>query len=316
MLYSVGWFFENTIPRRNNVKQSKIMRYLLILLKSSKVLKLFKIFKAGKILLSFATMSLSVFVYSFLMSPWFAVGFVVLLFVHEMGHVIALKLKKIPSSAPIFIPMLGAAVFCPKIEEPEDEAFVGIGGPLLGGLSALIMFLLWNTIPGKPNIFLVLGFFATIMNLFNLIPLRPLDGGRITQVIGPWFKKVGVALLLVVSFYLKTPFILLIWILALEDFRMKRNIKRFIATTCLLAMVALIVLGYSNQKLWVDITDIAFAILFTLSYFFSPIRDDEKEEQLCHQPVEKRVKWLAFYLLLSVFLVVFLFIQIPYLPKV
>jgi Zn-dependent protease len=167
-------------------KNSIIKKQFILFAFLAKMTKLVKLLKFGKIFLTFATMCLSAFIYSFSMGAWFSTGFVVLLFVHEMGHVIALRFKGLPASAPVFIPFIGAAIFSPSFKGKENESFVGIGGPLLGGVSCLVMFALWKTTPGHPNILLMLSYTATIINLFNLIPLRPLDGGRITQIIGPW----------------------------------------------------------------------------------------------------------------------------------
>lgn len=107
-----------------------------LLLKSTKLVKVFKaikLLKFTKVILTFATMVISAFVYSLRFGVWFGAGFVLLLFVHEMGHVFALRVKGHPWAAPIFIPMLGAVVFAPKFKDAEEEAFVGYGGPFVGG---------------------------------------------------------------------------------------------------------------------------------------------------------------------------------------
>src|SRR5580692_6427391 len=75
--------------------------------------------------------------YSLFFGWWFAAGFVVLLFVHEMGHVIALRREGIPSSAPMFIPFMGAVITAKSLgDNALAEARVGLAGPILGSLGA------------------------------------------------------------------------------------------------------------------------------------------------------------------------------------
>src|SRR5271157_4758657 len=214
------------------MKAQKSNRMFVIFALMAKMTKLVKLVKFGKIFLTFFTMCLSAFVYSFMMGIWFSIGFVLLLFVHEMGHVIALKIKKLPASAPVFIPLLGAAIFSPNFGTKEDESFVGFGGPFLGALSCLAMFFIWKIIPNHPNMFLMLGYTATIINLFNLVPIRPLDGGRITQILGTWFLYVGIASLLIITFFIREPVILFVWILSLGEIKMNDWIRFLFGVLC------------------------------------------------------------------------------------
>lgn len=124
----------------------------------------------------------------------FAVGFILLLFIHEMGHVLAARMVGLKVSLPLFIPFMGA--FIMLREMPRNawiEAIVGIGGPLLGSLGALAAagcyFLTGN------QLFLALGYTGFFLNLFNLVPIVPLDGGRIVSAISPWLWLVGLAIL-------------------------------------------------------------------------------------------------------------------------
>jgi|SRR3989344_7938443 len=128
-------------------------------------------------------MAVSAFAYAFLLGPWFGIGLVVLLLIHEMGHVIALRLRGYESSTPVFIPFLGAAIFAPKFTDRDNEAFVGYGGPLLGSIGAVALFAVWFFLPTDSvaaQLVLITSYFGVYLNLFNMIPISPLDGGRIT----------------------------------------------------------------------------------------------------------------------------------------
>src|SRR6266568_4607922 len=85
------------------------------------------------------TAIISVVAYSFLFGWPFAIGLVALLFLHEMGHAIVMKLKGIPVGGMIFIPMLGAAVFMNQMpKNAKDEAEVGIAGPIAGAIASSV----------------------------------------------------------------------------------------------------------------------------------------------------------------------------------
>ena len=143
------------------------------------------------------SMALSILVYgawshstggSWSESLWFAFGFVVLMLVHEMGHVFATWYYGLSASPPIFIPFIGALINLRQSPpNAKVEAIVGIGGPLLGTVGALVCYLLFLTVPLFHNLIFkevaVLGF---LLNFFNLLPVPPLDGGRITAAISPW----------------------------------------------------------------------------------------------------------------------------------
>jgi Zn-dependent proteases len=157
---------------------------------------LFIFLKLGKIFSTFGSMMLMIWVYARIHGWTFGVGFVLLLFMHEMGHYFAAKKARLPVSAPIFIPFVGA--FISMKEQPADaktEAFVAIGGPVLGSIAALLCLgIYYGT--GK-SVFLALAYSGFILNLFNLIPVHPLDGGRIVTAISPVLWVVGIPLMLI-----------------------------------------------------------------------------------------------------------------------
>jgi Zn-dependent protease len=136
------------------------------------------------------TMLLSIAVYAQVFGWPYAAGFVLLIFVHEMGHALALWQQGIPAGAPVFIPFVGAVIAMRGM--PRDawvEAVVGIGGPLLGTVGA-IGCLIAAFVTSSPLMF-ALSAAGFLINLFNMIPISPLDGGRIVGVMSRWIWVVG-----------------------------------------------------------------------------------------------------------------------------
>lgn len=126
----------------------------------------------------------SIVLYSFLFGWPFAVGLVALLFIHEMGHALVMKLKGLPVGGLIFIPMLGAAVLMNKMpRNAKDEAEVGIAGPIAGAIASSVCLLLALQSPNIRTIWAPLAYFGFFINLFNLIPIVPFDGGRVLAAI-------------------------------------------------------------------------------------------------------------------------------------
>ncbi len=138
------------------------------------------------------TMALSIGAYALAWGWRFAVGFVLLIFVHECGHLIVARAFGLKVGAPVFIPFMGALIALK--DAPKDawmEAWVGIGGPLLGTVGAAICELLFK-LTGNP-LFRGLAYTGFFLNLFNLAPIGFLDGGRIVTALSPWLWLVGAA---------------------------------------------------------------------------------------------------------------------------
>src|SRR5713101_4268507 len=147
------------------------------------------------LLKSGGTMVLMIWVYTMMWGWKFAVGFVVLLLVHECGHLIVAKKFGLKVGAPVFIPFMGA--FIALKEAPRNawmEACVGIGGPILGSLGALASNSLGEIFDAP--IFIALAWFGYFLNLFNLTPVGMLDGGRIVTALSRWLWLPGFAALL------------------------------------------------------------------------------------------------------------------------
>jgi Zn-dependent protease len=168
------------------------------------IAKFFAVIKGGlllipkaKLLLTLGTALASVVLYSLVFGWWFAVGFVLLLFVHEMGHVIQLRREGIRATAPVFIPFLGAVVGMKQM--PKDalaEARVGLAGPILGTAGAAVCFVIAEATGS--SMLRALAYVGFLINLINLVPLTPFDGGRAMAAMAPamWFVGLGVMVFL------------------------------------------------------------------------------------------------------------------------
>jgi Zn-dependent protease len=166
----------------------------------------------GKFLVTAGSMLVSIAAYALIWGWKFGAVFVALLFIHEIGHVIQLRREGVQASAPMFIPFLGA--FVAMKEMPKDagaEARVGLAGPVLGSIGCLIPVVLWQ-ITG--NEFWQAGAFIGIfLNLFNLLPVLPLDGGRAMAALSSWIWAIGFVLFLGVLVFFPSPILILIVLL-------------------------------------------------------------------------------------------------------
>ncbi len=168
----------------------------------------------AKVLTTSATMLVSIAAYSIIWGWKFAAGFVLLLLVHEMGHVIQLRREGIEASAPMFIPFLGAAVMAKSLgEDATAEARVGLAGPVLGTLGCLALMPLALSGTGG-GFWEALVFTGLFLNLFNLLPVVPLDGGRAMAALSPWMWFVGLFVMVVLTFAIPNPIMILILLLA------------------------------------------------------------------------------------------------------
>lgn len=177
------------------------------------LLLLFSGLKFGKLLASGGSMLISVVVYAWIYGWRYAVGFVALLFVHEMGHYIAARQKGLNVGAPTFIPFVGAWIELKELpHDAQTEAYVGLGGPLLGTVGAVLVYFAarnWGV-----DWLLAVAYSGFFLNLFNLIPLSPFDGGRITAVLSPRIWFLGVPMLVALFMWRPSPMLILIAIMA------------------------------------------------------------------------------------------------------
>jgi len=176
------------------------------LLKFGGLLLKFKIVTTG------ASMLVSIAAYTWIWGLPFAIGFVLLIFVHELGHVLELRRQGVPASAPLFIPFLGAVVGMKEL--PDDawkEAKVALAGPLLGSVGAAVCWVAGEATGSE--LLVALAFVGFFLNLFNLVPITPLDGGRAAAALHPalWF----VGLLMMVGLLVVRPNPILVLIVVL-----------------------------------------------------------------------------------------------------
>lgn len=295
---------------------------LAILAKSSKLVKLAKLFKVAKPVVLIVSMSISAIAYTFLLGPWLSILFVALLLIHEMGHVAAMKMKNLKTSTPVFIPFLGAAIFAPKFTDRHTEAFVGFGGPLLGTIGAALVFGLWFITPDKDSpmahVLMVSSFLGVYLNLFNLLPISPLDGGRITQAVGRWFKYIGLIALAICSMLFRQPVILYIWIVVLFDLTLvPLRMRAQLVACCWFAMATLMYLGFGDQPKWVNIIDCVITLPLVIRLVIDSTKKKMPEEPDNRPDLssKQRREWLLLYMVLITVLVSLLVVQFPLLPQ-
>lgn len=168
----------------------------------------------GSVTAMLVSMLLSLAVYAFAFGLKFAIGFIILLFVHELGHIGASRIVGLRASGPMFVPFVGAVI---NLRQPprnaKMEANIAIGGPAVGTLSALLClaFYLWS----DSILMLVLAYTACLLNIFNLIPCTPLDGGRIAAAISPHMWWAGSVALGALVFYTANAFLFIVFLFSL-----------------------------------------------------------------------------------------------------
>lgn len=167
----------------------------------------------GKLLTTGGTMLISMAVYAMSFGWPYAVGLVLLILVHEMGHFIAARQSGLDVGAPVFIPFVGAWITLKETKlSPSTEAQVAIAGPMLGSVAAFVCYLLG--VSGHGTIYMALAQAGFILNLFNLVPLAPLDGGRLAGVISPKLWLIGAPLLVGLFLWRPSPLLILLAIAA------------------------------------------------------------------------------------------------------
>ena len=165
-----------------------------------------------KYLTVIGSMLVSIAAYTWLWGWTFAVGFVLLMLVHEMGHVIVLKRQGVPASLPLFVPFLGAFVSMKgSPRSAYEEAQSGLAGPAFGVAGAIVV-AAWGNAIGS-SFLLRLAFVGFFLNLFNLLPALPLDGGRAAAALHPVIWLVGLVGLLVFEILYPSPIVPIILLL-------------------------------------------------------------------------------------------------------
>lgn len=189
---------------------------LKLLLPGLKFAKLGLIF--SKLLTTGGTMVLSIWYYAMFWGWRFAVGFVLAIFVHELGHVYAAHQRGVPVSAPVFIPGMGALILHQQSSRTIwDDAQIGFGGPLWGACAGV--FYLIGAYHFHSPLLQALAYTTFLLNLFNLTPIMPLDGGWITRAISPKLWILGIVVIggMVFTGHIHNPLLLVLLILSLPQ---------------------------------------------------------------------------------------------------
>ena len=177
-----------------------------------------------KLLATAGTALVSVAAYSLFWGWEFAIGFVVLIFIHEMGHVIQLRREGVKASAPMFIPFMGAVITAKSLgENALAEARVGLAGPILGTVGAGVCLVIGEATGS--DMFIALAYIGFFLNLFNLLPVVPLDGGRAMAAMAPWMWFVGLAAVVGLVFVFPSPILLIILLFGIIEVRRRWKLR-------------------------------------------------------------------------------------------
>lgn len=204
----------NPVPEPRTLLRRLAAPLIFLLALLSKLKGVLLVLAKLKFLTSAASMLVSIVAYASIWGWQFGVGFVALLFVHEMGHVIQLRREGLEASAPMFIPFMGAVVWAKSLgDNAVAEARVALAGPILGSLGAAACLAIY--LAGGSELFRALAFTGFFLNLFNLLPVSPLDGGRAAAAISPWMWLLGVFGVAVLVFTHPNPILILIAFVAI-----------------------------------------------------------------------------------------------------
>ena len=180
------------------------------------LLLLFATVKFGKLATTGGTMLLSLVIYASIFGWAYAAGFIGLLFLHEMGHYIAARQCGLNVGAPTFIPFIGA--YIQLKEQPVDaetEAYIAIAGPVVGAIGAFAVYFYARETDSR--LWLAVAYSGFFLNFFNLLPVSPLDGGRITAIVSPRIWLLGAPMMLALLYYSPSPALILICIIAVPQ---------------------------------------------------------------------------------------------------
>jgi Zn-dependent protease len=218
-----------------------------------------------KLLATAGSMVVSIVAYASIWGFQFALGFVVLLLIHEMGHVIALRREGIKASLPMFIPFLGAVISARSLgENAAAEARVGLAGPVLGTIGAAACIPIYKATGN--DMWRALAFTGFFLNLFNLLPVVPLDGGRAMAAMAPWMWFVGFVAMIGLVLVFPNPVMLIIIVFAgyelyrrwqarrsgtaeQQAYYKVRPVDRLLIAAVYIALIALLVTGMDATHL-------------------------------------------------------------------
>ena len=182
--------------RRNGGMIAGILAFLGLILGKIQYVLLF-VLKFKSVWITLVSTGVTALLYAQLFGWAFGVGIVLLILVHESGHVVVARVMGMPVTLPVMIPFLGA--FVSMKQQPRtvaQESVMAIGGPILGSLAAGLCYLGYLAMPTSStgHLLRALAYFGFLINLFNLVPVTPLDGGRVLSLLSKWFNVAGLGI--------------------------------------------------------------------------------------------------------------------------
>lgn len=275
-----------------------------------------------KFLISIASFAVFVFGLYFLANfeLFYAIGFGILLLVHEFGHVFALNKMEGTIKGVYFFPFVGAIVASDKKLKTENEyAYFKYLGPLAGTLGVLVTLLIFFSL--KDPRFLNLVFAGAILNLINMIPLTLLDGYGILRGSIKYVEWVGFLILIIVGVfifheYILTLFFLIIFTLFTDSPTEKASgfklYEVILASVFILTMIILTIID--RESLVWNIPLVVLSIYMFGAYIKSTCFDNKKEkkdqqntQQLLSLTKKEKLLWVTGWSLLTLVLFVVAF---------
>ena len=169
------------------------------------------------------SMLLSVMAWATKIPLVFSLGLVVITFIHELGHAVAIRRKGLRAGVMVFIPFIGGAVMLK--EQPRsayDDAQIGLAGPIFGTAASLVVLQLYKWL-AQP-LYLAVAAAGFMVNLINLLPIGMLDGGRISGAVTKWMWVFGGGWLIYKVVHQPNPLMLIL--LLLVGFQVYASIVR------------------------------------------------------------------------------------------
>jgi Zn-dependent protease len=193
----------------------KLKAVIFLLLAKFKLLLVnpFEGFGAMQFAVAAVSMVVTIAAYAVKMPFGFVLGFVLITVIHELGHALIIRAKGLRTGMMVFIPFVGGAVTLK--DQPHSayvDAQIGLAGPIAGTLACLVSLQIFKW-SDKP-LFLAIAFAGFLINLLNLLPVGPLDGGRISGAVSKWMWLFGGAILVYKTVRQHNPLLVLILILS------------------------------------------------------------------------------------------------------
>ncbi len=154
------------------------------------------------------TFLLSLWLYTLAFGWRFGLMFVLVLAAHEFGHYAVMRTYGLAARLPVFIPFLGAFTAGALPADLEQDAYIALAGPLTGlGLAAACYAFGVQT---HEAFWFAAAYLGAFLNLFNMIPVPPFDGGRVIGAIAPAMWIAGFALFIGLAFAIHIPLLFVI----------------------------------------------------------------------------------------------------------